>query len=317
MPITSTAPAKINLGLVVKGTRPDGYHDIETIIAPISLADRLTLETADGGGQRAIELAVSGRPVPGQYKNLVWIAAQRFFNITRLPPRVDITLEKTIPVGAGLGGGSSDAAATLSGLNRLFGLPLKPAELEDIAVGIGMDVPFFLKGGPCFATGRGEILEPVEVPGFTVFLHFPGYPISTRWAYQHLAPSSERIELTNRPDSVILLRRKLESGDTTGLGPYIVNSFEELVFEHHPDLKAVKELFLRQDVIAASLSGSGSTVFALTAEGTEQTVARSLQDAGIKFMTAKILNRFGASSSGRTQDFGSCWGGSNPPAPVN
>ncbi len=289
LPVTLKAPAKINLGLVVKGERPDGYHDIETILVAVSLYDQVTLEKIDQG----IELVTFDRNVPRKKKNIVYKAADLFFKHSGIRAGVRIVLKKNIPLGAGLGGGSSDAAATLVGLNQLYGSPCATQDLLVLATQIGMDVSFFIYNSCCYATGRGEILEKITGPNLTVFLHTPPYSIPTRWAYKNLKTIPSSRGLTNEPPSLTILRTKLEAGIVTDWQQYVPNSFEELVFELHPDLRAVKELFLQHNVVATSLSGTGSTVFALVTDEAKQSLARTLRSAGIDFTIAKTLKKLG------------------------
>src|SRR5512145_2350061 len=163
-----SAAAKVNLTLEVLGKRPDGYHEIATVMQTVDLADRLTLEDAE-----TLELDASAAGVPTDGTNLALRAAMALRETVGITRGVRISLDKRIPVAAGLGGGSADAAAVLLGLNRLWGLRWPRARLEAIAVTLGMDVPFFLRGGGALATGRGEQLEPVDVGGSALVLVNP------------------------------------------------------------------------------------------------------------------------------------------------
>lgn len=271
--------AKINLGLLVKEKRPDGYHNIETIFVPIRLSDKILLKKTD----QKIVLKLPGRgiKIPKGKANLAYKAAELFFNKTKIKQGVAIRIEKNIPVGAGLGGGSSNAAMVLRGLNILSGNLLTKKDLSNLALKIGMDVPFFLTGQACYAMGRGEILKPIKIPKLNMVLYFSGYPIITKWAYENIAkikfpisntrPSSssstsrgrKRGGLTNGDLSLKILREKLVNGDLRNLQRQIRNNFEDLIFAYHPDLAEVKEFFLTNGAYAASLSGSGSAIFGL------------------------------------------------------
>ncbi|MBI2461374.1 MAG: 4-(cytidine 5'-diphospho)-2-C-methyl-D-erythritol kinase [Candidatus Rokubacteria bacterium] len=171
------ASAKVNLALEVLGRRPDGYHEIATVLQAIDLSDRLVLEDADGG----IELRCDTPAIPTDRQNLAWRAADLLRRAAGVARGVRIRLWKRIPVAAGLGGGSSDGAAVLYGCNRLWRLGWDTARLATLATELGMDVPFFLRGGRALATGRGEILRPLPpAPGLTLVIVNPGVPLPTR-----------------------------------------------------------------------------------------------------------------------------------------
>ncbi|MGW8223042.1 MAG: 4-(cytidine 5'-diphospho)-2-C-methyl-D-erythritol kinase, partial [Syntrophobacteria bacterium] len=181
--ITAGAPAKINLGLRVLGERPDGYHNVLSLMVPVSLYDELRFEL----GSRGVELRCPNSDLPTDAQNLVYRAAQLVLNACQRVEGVRIELKKNIPVGAGLGGGSSDAATTLLAVNQLLGSPLAVPDLHPLAVKLGADVPFFLLGRWAMAEGIGDRLTPIDnVPTFwTVLLH-PHFQVSTRWAYENL-----------------------------------------------------------------------------------------------------------------------------------
>jgi len=175
-----------------------------------------------------------------------------------------IHIRKRIPVGGGLGGGSSNAATVLSGLNRLFGRPLNPHRLRLIAASLGSDVPAFLTNGPCIARGRGEKLRRVRLPRLNLLLCFPGYPVSTTWAYAELDRLRETGHgLTRTAISPKILRASLRHNEPDKVAAQLSNSFEPAVFRRHPALGHAKEFLLRHGALAASLSGSGSTVYGL------------------------------------------------------
>lgn len=260
--------AKINLGLLVKEKRPDGYHNIETIFVPIRLSDKILLKKT--GQKIVLKLPGRGIKIPKGKANLAYKAAELFFKESGIARGVEIVIEKNIPVGAGLGGGSSNAAMVLHGLNILSGNLLTKKDLSNLALKIGMDVPFFLTGQACYAMGRGELLKPIKIPKLNMVLYFPGYPIITKWAYanisqvaSHKSQEKREMVLTNADLSLKILREKLVNGDLRNLQRQIRNSFEDLVFAHHPDLAEVKEFFLIHGAYAASLSGSGSAIFGL------------------------------------------------------
>ncbi len=260
--------AKINLGLLVKDKRPDGYHNIGTIFVPIRLSDEIRLKKINKN--IIIKIPNQKIKIPKGKTNLAYKAAKLFFNQTGISAGAEITIKKNIPVGAGLGGGSSNGATVLQGLNKLYKKPLSKEELHVLALKIGMDVPFFLTGTSCYATGRGELMEPIKIPKLNIVLYLPEYPISTKWAYQNISKikyqkskmKTERI-LTKCKMSFMILCNKLVKGDLKNLQRHIRKSFEDLVFAHYPDLARMKEFFLSNGAYAASLSGSGSAVFGL------------------------------------------------------
>ena len=243
------APAKINLSLEIRGHRADGFHEIETLITPISLCDELTITGA--AHTLGIDFRCDDPSLPTGSDNLVIRAAQLFSRTTGQKIDVTIQLRKKIPHGAGLGGGSSDAAATLLGLNRVYQTNLALAELARLAAEIGSDVPFFLFQSAAICRGRGEIVEPTKLAGPLSFLLLkPSFGVPTPWAYSRWKDSKEIPEVEYAPQ---------EFG-----GVRFVNDLERPVFEKFIFLARVKMWLLKQpEVGAALLSGSGSTVFAI------------------------------------------------------
>ena len=253
--ISLTAPAKINLSLRILGKRPDGFHELETLMAPIGLAD--TIEVSHGTGH-GITLTCNDPELPTDSNNLCVKAAEAFRIATGLDHGIAITLLKRIPHGAGLGGGSSDAAAVLKGLNELFDEPLVNEEFHQIAASLGSDVPFFLTSGPAWCRGRGEILEEVSaLPKRNLLLIKPPFPVPTAWAYKKYADLKESGKLLTQPEKQFL-------GDVE-----IVNDLEAPVF-HKYLLLPVMKTWLREKpaVEAAFMTGSGSTMVALLGSGT-------------------------------------------------
>jgi 4-diphosphocytidyl-2-C-methyl-D-erythritol kinase len=255
-----SAPAKINLGLWVGRKRNDGFHDIVTIIAPVELADVVAIRRARTG----IEVSCDSADVPPGPGNLAHKAAAAFMEAARVNAGCRIRVSKRIPVGGGLGGGSSNAATVLSGLNRLFGRPLSPRRLRLVGASLGSDVPAFLMNGPCIARGRGERLRRIRLPNLDVLLCFPGYPVPTAWAYAALDRLRGTGQGLTRPViSPKILRAALRRNEPDQVAAQLRNSFEPAVFRRHPALGRAKELLLRHGALAASLSGSGSTVYGL------------------------------------------------------
>lgn len=244
------APAKINLSFKILRRRKDGFHEIQTLIAPISLRDELTIEPNESG----LKFSSDDPSLPVGENNLVVRAARAFFAASKKEPRVQIALRKKIPHGAGLGGGSSDAASTLLGLNQLYEDRLSAADLMKIASELGSDVPFFLAQNAARCRGRGEIVEPVApLPNLPLLLLKPGFGVPTPWAYEHWRNSRELPGVDYAPQKF---------GGLT-----LQNDLERPVFEKHLFLARMKGWLRQQpEVRAALMSGSGSTMFALLAE---------------------------------------------------
>ncbi len=243
------APAKINLRFRILQRRDDGFHEIETLMAPISLGDELTIEAAD-----RLIFTCDDASLPSGDDNLVLRAARSFFAEIKAEPRVRIELRKKVPHGAGLGGGSSDAASTLLGLNELHGQPLALARLTSLAAALGSDVPFFLSESAAVCRGRGEIVEPVAaLPKLPLLLLKPEFGVPTPWAYQHWRDARELSGIDYAPQS---------------LGELIFeNDLERPVFEKYLFLARMKEWLRAQPEVAVALmSGSGATVFAILRE---------------------------------------------------
>ncbi len=243
------APAKINLSFQIRGRRTDGFHEIETLMTPIALCDELTIEPDDLGA--GLVFSSDDPSLPAGEDNLVVRAARSFFAEIHAEPAVRIALRKKIPHGAGLGGGSSDAASTLLGLNELHGRLLPSARLTSLAAGIGSDVPFFLAQGAARCGGRGEIVEPVSPPPeLPLLLLKPEFGVPTSWAYARWRDSREVPGVDYAPQRV---------GELS-----LQNDLERPVFEKYVFLARMKTWLREQpEVAAALLSGSGSTIFAV------------------------------------------------------
>lgn len=248
------APAKVNLCLNIIKKRADGYHEISTIFQKIGLFDELTLQKTVAPG---ICLTVDNPAVPSDCTNLVYRAAELIMGHCRKTWGVAIKLCKRIPAGAGLGGGSSDAAAALDGMNRLFDLGLSPQNLHEHAIKLGADVPFFLSPWPtACATGFGEILQQATLrPKLWFVIVFPGFSISTAWAY---ATFSKDIILTNQRKNIILDN---SIDDLAQVRMLLHNDFEQVVIPRHPEIAAIQKALMRAGAEGALLSGSGSSVF--------------------------------------------------------
>lgn len=247
------APAKLNIRLKVTGRRPDGYHDLVSIMVPVSLYDIIELTAVESPG---IRLSCQVASVPENQTNLVFRAAQAFFLRCGLQKGVSIKLTKHIPVAAGLGGGSSDAAHTLLALNRMWSNPLTLDDLAEMALALGADVPFFLRSMPCIARGVGEILEPIaNWPIFWYVIVSPPISVSTSWVYKNL-----RLRLTTDEYAHIIhfLEKK-----TLDLGTLLENDLETVTVPHFPVIGSIKESLMNAGAEGALMSGSGSSVFGI------------------------------------------------------
>ena len=270
--ISLVAPAKINLSLRILGKRADGFHELETLMVPIGLADAVEVSHGTGHG---ITLTCNDPELPTGAENLCVKAAEAFRAATGLDHGIAITLLKRIPHGAGLGGGSSDAAAVLKGLNELFDHPLVDEELHQIAATLGSDIPFFLGSGPAWCRGRGEILEMASaIPQRRLLLIKPPFPVPTAWAYKRYAELKESGKLPDQPEKQFLG------------GLEIVNDLEAPVF-HKYLLLPVMKTWLRQQpgVESAFMTGSGSTMVAMLSP---QTSSEEIAD-----LKQGILSEFG------------------------
>lgn len=252
------APAKINLYLNVLKKRADGYHDIETIFEKISLCDDIVLKKRKHG----IRLFCRHKDLTQDSRNLGFRAAQALLGKADGNPGVEITIDKKIPVACGLGGGSSDAASVLLGLNRLLSLGLHQRQLLDIAVQLGADVPFFiLPAARAVGRGKGEILTPLKLRRKRWYiLVIPRLKVSTRRMYQ-----DPRLTLTKRPRSAKIVLRALEEENITSLNKYTYNSFEPVVQGRYKQISKVKKALKSLGVQTTLMSGSGPCVFGICA----------------------------------------------------
>lgn len=247
--------AKINLGLYVTGKRPDGYHNISTLFYPIGLKDILEFIPDEHLGQD--DLTMSGISIPGAPEDNLLLKACRLFRELHPLPFMRIHLHKMIPMGAGLGGGSSDAAFLLRGLNQFSNQLLSAKSLSELAAEIGSDCPYFLFNGPAIGQGRGEILSPFDLDlnnYFLVLLH-PGIHVSTKAAY-------EKVSLT---ENAVDFQKVLQAG-VKNWRHTLHNRFEDSVFLQYPEIAQIKEQLYSCGSIYASMSGSGSAVYGIFAE---------------------------------------------------
>jgi 4-diphosphocytidyl-2-C-methyl-D-erythritol kinase len=271
---------KVNLLLNILGKRADGYHELETVMHPVPLCDRLSFERAGSG----LQLSCSDPRLPVNSKNLVFQAANLFAQTAGLGPGegVRIHLQKNIPIAAGLGGGSGNAAVTLLALNELFGQPLAALKLVELAASLGSDIPFFMQSAPALATGRGEVicgLHPFPaMRGVHFVLVQPGFGISTPWAYQQLANFPKALHgVAGRAERLItLLQTSLEAASQE-----FYNSLEAPALHKYPLLALFQEFFRENGAAATLMSGSGSATFALVPN--RNTAENMLEEFRAKF----------------------------------
>lgn len=275
--ISLKAYAKVNIGLKILDKREDGFHNLETTLATINLCDLLTMDEVDSG----ISVEAKDLDLPPE-QNLCYRAAEIFRNRYGITRGVKIHLIKNVPIGGGLGGGSTDAAAVLKGMARLFDMYVKDKELMELAGEIGSDVPFLIKGGAAYARGRGDELKFFNLPRMRLVLYYPGYPVSTKWAYEEY----DKMRLTPEPDVDNISagkKRKLRKGFL------LENSFERVVFKRHPDLLDVKTGLLATGAFFVSLSGSGSCLFTLVDESTQEKIIRYLDGIGAQYFEVATI----------------------------
>jgi 4-diphosphocytidyl-2-C-methyl-D-erythritol kinase len=253
------APAKINIGLWVKKKRTDGFHELESVMQTISLSDTVTLKEISEPG---IQIFCNHKDVPTDSSNLVHRAANIFLERFGIEPRLAINIDKKIPVAAGLAGGSSDGAAVLAGLARMYDKPVTMPDLMGMAATLGSDVPFVLHGGLAWASGRGEELKFYEPPRPAIFVVVAvpvGVKVSTRWAYENYVPGNNQAKAEMFAGILELYRRR----DLDGLRKVIFNDLESVTLHRHPEVERVKQLLSATGEGLVLMSGSGPSVFGL------------------------------------------------------
>ena len=283
--VTVSAPAKINLTLDVLGARPDGYHAIRSVMQTLTLCDDVSVRRAPGQSRRVrcTWADASFGELPQDAENLAWRAADAFFRAVPLPAEgLEISISKRIPSQAGLGGGSSDAAAVLRALNRLFGEPLSRPGLCLAAQEVGSDVPFLISGGTAEATGRGEVLAQLpDAAGLTVVLCRPDFSVSTAELYRAVDAAAPAA----RPDSCAM-RRALCAMDAQAVGRALGNVFAPLVAQEHPEIEQICSTMCACGAAGAQMTGTGSVVFGVFPEPTQADDAcRTL--SGMGFWTVR------------------------------
>jgi 4-diphosphocytidyl-2-C-methyl-D-erythritol kinase len=244
------SPAKVNLRLEILKKREDGYHELRTLLQKISLHDTLRFSLEKG---KEISIKTDHPDLPVGVTNLVYRAAQSILKRSDYGGGVLIQIEKRIPLGAGLGGGSSNAATTMKALNQLLKLNLSTKKLMEMGLDIGADVPFFFIEGAAIASGIGERLKKIELPSLWYVLIYPNFQVSTRWAYQNFVLTNQRIHL-----SLHKFQRTPE-----GISRILFNHLEEVVSRKYPQIAIMKELLFSVGALVALMTGSGPTVFGL------------------------------------------------------
>jgi 4-diphosphocytidyl-2-C-methyl-D-erythritol kinase len=283
-------PAKINLRLRVVGKRKDGYHLLDTIMLPVSLYDEIIIKKRKKIGKKSalkdrLTVTCDDPSVPQGRKNLAYRAASLILNEKGIDEPVEIRIQKRIPVGAGLGGGSADAAATLIGLNRLFRLEYTTKQLERISAALGADVPFFLRGVPARARGIGERLTPLRgVPRFWLIILYPNFPVSTAWVYRNLP-----VKLTK---AIVNTSINFSLESSANLRKLLVNDLEAVTMGRYPRIGLLKEELARQGAVGTLMSGSGSSVFGVfqSRRSAERAFRRLRKKREVQAFLVRVLN---------------------------
>jgi 4-diphosphocytidyl-2-C-methyl-D-erythritol kinase len=260
-PLTFKAYAKINLFLEVVGRRPDGYHDLVTVFQTINLCDEIHLNPQ----KKNISLMCSDATLPVDSKNLAYRAAELLIKESNIQTGVAIYLQKNIPSGAGLGGGSSDAATVLVSCNKLCNLNYSNQQLEKLSAQLGMDVPFFIQGGTALGVDRGETIKKrFKSPALPLVLVYPNLSVSTKKVYETL--DSKPIKNIRSVDSMI---QAIQKGNAEQIASQLFNRLEEITFALHPEIKELKNLLIKSGCLNAMMSGSGSAVFGICSSANE------------------------------------------------
>lgn len=276
--------AKINLGLNVLKKREDGYHSIESIFQTISLHDNLHLKLEGD----IIEVSSSSNDVPNGKSNLVYKAIKMFKDYTGESIGLNVRIEKNIPVKSGLGGGSSNAATILLTLNRFFGYPLNIDELILIASKLGSDVPFFIRGGTAYATGRGEQLEWKEdIPELYIILILPSFGVSTEWAYKMWDKCVDKT-LTNK--KLIIILSQLISGNLEVIKD-LRNSFTNLIIKEYPKIRLILGKLREFNPMNIIISGSGPTLCAIFGSESKRDIVREVLVRDYRILSTRTISR--------------------------
>jgi 4-diphosphocytidyl-2-C-methyl-D-erythritol kinase len=296
------APAKINLYLEIIGDRPDGYHELTMILQSIALADRLTLRA---NGIEQIRVRCDDPQVPTDQSNLAYVAAalmaKQFPKLFAQYGGVDIAIEKQIPMGAGLAGGSADAAAVLVGIDLLWNLGLTQVELQELAALIGSDIPFCIAGGTAIATGRGEKLSPLPSLDaiYVVLAKYRSIAVSTPWAYKtYRQQFGQTYRLEPQPEQVhaSAIVAAINQRDRKRMGELLQNDLEKAVLPAYPQVAQLRQTLTSLDTLGVMMSGSGSAVFALVesqakAEQVQQQLRSQIADPDLEIWVTQLANR--------------------------
>lgn len=269
-------PAKVNIFLKVLSRRPDGYHEIYSLMQPVSLYDVIEISLSPGS---STHVRCKGYGVPEGRSNLACRAAEAFLEKTGVDAGVDIHITKNIPIGAGLGGGSSDAAGVLMGMNAMTGSGLSDLDLMALGAGLGSDVPFFILRGPALASGRGEALRRVKTPHCHYVLVNPSIHVSTEWAYANL-------DLTKKAKDNTLTYSEADFSSAEKLAGILENDLEAVTAQRYPEIGLIKDALAGYGADGSLMSGSGSTVFGVFSDATRAQTAFE-----------RIRKRFGGSYS--------------------
>jgi 4-diphosphocytidyl-2-C-methyl-D-erythritol kinase len=273
------APAKINLSLLIAGKRPDGFHEIETVMAKVDLYDELLFEKSDGGG---ISLVCDGKyKVAADKDNFVYKAAEIVCESVKIKPDIKITVTKNIPIGAGLGGGSSDAAATLLGLNKFLNLELSDEKLHDMAASLGSDMNFFLGSPLAFCTGRGEKIQKIgKIFPFTAILFMPNVSVSTKRVYVNYGHDEKLYKELSRTINGLIKEKNVDL-----LARMCANMLANSCFNLHHELADFKSRIEGLGVPNITLSGSGSTMYCLlTSEESVERYQTAITSVGCDYV---------------------------------
>ncbi len=262
MRLEKKSPCKVNLLLNILGRRTDDFHELETVLQPVNVCDELAFERSGSG----LQLTCNNPELPADSKNLVHRAATVFLAAAKISDGVSIHIQKNLPLAGGIGGGSANAAVTFTALNELFGAPLLPDQLHELAAKLGSDIPFFLHDQPALATDRGEKIKLLEnfpaLRGKAFFLFYPGFGVSTPWSYQNLSRFPDALH--GRPGRAAELIAKLQADDLSVVVGDFYNSLEAPAFDKFPVLSLYKNWLQENGAEVSLMSGSGSTTFAIT-----------------------------------------------------
>ena len=257
MILQEKAYAKLNLTLDILGKREDGYHDLKSVMQTVSLYDTITIHT---GTQTEWKIRCNKEGIPCDSRNLVWKAAELYLNAVKKEINgLEIEIEKQIPSGAGMGGGSADAAAVLRALNRFCGEPMTVMELAELGAKVGSDVPFCVVGGTIMCEGRGEILTQLpDMPQCIFAICKPEFSVSTPVLYRKV----DEVENPLHPDNAAM-EAAIHSGDLMGIAKCIENTFDPVVSAEHPEIDHIKGIYRSHGALAVQMTGSGSVVFGM------------------------------------------------------